>query len=69
LSPVAAEPPRVKPDWLAGGAVKVLVPRGLNALLPAWGWALGVAPIDADVSLGLAPRLENILDVLPIIDY
>jgi len=32
LSPVAAEPPRVKPDWLAG---TVFMPRGLNALPPA----------------------------------
>ena len=35
LSPVAAGPPRVKPGWLAGGVVRVLVPRDLNALPPA----------------------------------
>lgn len=35
LSPVAADPPRVKPDWLGCGVVRVLVPKGLNALAPA----------------------------------
>jgi hypothetical protein len=68
LSPVAAGPPKLKADWLGAEVVAVvLAPGGLNGVPPVR--VLGVALDDVEVSPGLAARLGNRLEVLPIIGY
>jgi hypothetical protein len=65
LSPVAVEPPRLKAGGVivAGAVAVVLEPVGLKALPPRR--VLDGAGDDAEVSLGLGARPENML--LPIL--